>query len=126
MEACRRELSCTASQIEHPDNHFVLAYSNQNILGFYAIAILAPLTFELEALFVDPPFMRTGVGQALLDHATGTVAALNGSSFLIQSDPHARAFYQAMGARQVGVRESGSIPGRQLPLLRIDVRPVCD
>ena len=38
---------------------------------------------------------------------------------MIQSDPNAEGFYLAAGAKNIGVRESASIPGNQLPLLEI-------
>jgi hypothetical protein len=39
----------------------------------------------------------------------------------IEADPHAEAFYLGRGARCVGTAPSGSIPGRMLPLLEIDL-----
>ena len=40
---------------------------------------------------------------------------------MIQGDPNASKFYEAAGARLVGTRESGSVPGRDLPLYEIDI-----
>jgi hypothetical protein len=42
-------------------------------------------------------------------------------SLEVHSDPHAVEFYRRRGARLVGTIPSGSIPGRVLPLLRIDL-----
>jgi SAM-dependent methyltransferase len=39
----------------------------------------------------------------------------------IDADPHAEAFYVAMGAARVGESPSGSIPGRMLPRLELSV-----
>lgn len=39
----------------------------------------------------------------------------------IKCDPNAAGFYPAAGAKLVGERASGSIPGRDLPLFEIDL-----
>lgn len=36
---------------------------------------------------------------------------------MIDADPNAEPFYRAMGAVRIGATPSGSIPGRELPLL---------
>ena len=37
----------------------------------------------------------------------------------IEADPDAAPFYRRIGARDVGTAPSGSIPGRELPLLEL-------
>ena len=54
-------------------------------------------------------------------HAISTSSNLEFRSMLIHGDPHADAFYRAMGARKIGTRPSESIPGRELPLYNIDL-----
>ena len=44
---------------------------------------------------------------------------LGAHTMTIQGDPHALEFYRAAGASVIGEMESGSIPGRFLPLLEI-------
>ena len=39
----------------------------------------------------------------------------------IGADPGAEGFYTAMGAQRIGTTPSGSIPGRMMPLLQIQV-----
>ena len=39
------------------------------------------------------------------------------TSLLIEADPNAVGFYEAMGADRIGEVPSGSLPGRTLPLL---------
>jgi hypothetical protein len=50
-------------------------------------------------------------------HAGQRAARLGGKLLTIQSDPQAEGFYRSMGAQPTGKRETGSIPGRQLPAL---------
>ena len=54
-------------------------------------------------------------------HAISTATNLEFETMLIQGDPHADAFYCAMGARKIGSKASESIPGRELPLYNIDL-----
>jgi hypothetical protein len=39
----------------------------------------------------------------------------------IQGDPNAARFYERVGARRIGERESASVPGRMLPLFELAV-----
>lgn len=121
LEACRDELSVTPQKIGDGRYTYFVAEADDCIAGFYALEDLADGSFELEALFVEPDSMGSGVGKTLMQHAVRQVAGCGGRSILIQGDPNAREFYMAAGASEVGVRESGSIPGRALPVFRIDV-----
>jgi hypothetical protein len=56
--------------------------------------------------------IRTSAGATL-----HLAARLGGKLLTIQSDPQAEGFYRSMGAQPTGKRETGSIPGRQLPAL---------
>ena len=44
-----------------------------------------------------------------------------GSAGDIESDPNAEQFYRAMGALRTGTVESGAIPGRELPLMELNM-----
>ena len=76
-------------------------------------------TVRTRALFVEPNHIGKGIGRGMLQHALNVVAARSGESVLIQGEPNAEKFYLAAGAKQIGTRESGSIPGRTLPLFEI-------
>ena len=119
MEACRAELSVDPSRMDSWDYDCHVAVSGAAILGFYTLERLNHGAFELEALFVEPGHIGTGVGRMLIEHAIEALSGLGASRLIIQGDPNARRFYIAAGARQVGTRESQSIPGRQLPLFEI-------
>jgi len=91
-------------------------------MGFYAIERVSKTEYELEALFVDPKYIGTGCGRRLIKHALKNVATKGGEILVIQGDPNSEEFYLAAGGHQIGSRESGSIPGRFLPLFEIPVR----
>jgi GNAT superfamily N-acetyltransferase len=92
-----------------------------SILGFHSVEALSESDWELDALFVEPEHIGTGIGRLLVQHALKIVSERGATRLIIQGDPNATEFYQALGARQIGTRESGSIPGRFLPLFEIEV-----
>ncbi|CAB1063545.1 Acetyltransferase, GNAT family [Olavius sp. associated proteobacterium Delta 1] len=66
MEACREELSVPAINIASSRMHYSVAEHHCNIVGFYAIERLSGSEFELNALFVEPRHIGSGVGRALI------------------------------------------------------------
>jgi GNAT superfamily N-acetyltransferase len=116
LEHCREEL--TVDQAELAGTYVQL--SDERVVGFYTLAVSSDgAQAELEYLYVEPAALRRGHGQALLAHASQRARELGCSLICIQADPHAAAFYESAGAVQVGLRESGSIPGRMLPLYEL-------
>ncbi len=119
IEACRAELSLAPAQISSAGFHCAVAESRGRVVGFYGLERRSETVFESAALFVEPRHIGAGVGRALLEHAKRRAAAAGAREMIIQGDPHAESFYRAAGGRRTGVRESGSVPGRQLPLFTI-------
>ncbi len=77
----------------------------------------APPEGELADLWLDPSAIGTGLGRRLAGHALAKASDAGFQTLLIESDPNAEGFYEALGARRIGERRSPS--GRLLPLLRI-------
>ena len=123
MDACVTELTITTAQLERRELVAFKAIEGEQLLGFYALEFLGDKTCELDALFVEPEHIGRGIGRALLEHAQAQAIGLSARVISIQGDPNAAAFYEAAGARHVGDRESGSIPGRYLPLYELDAAP---
>ncbi len=119
MEACRRELSVSPSNIESSKFHYAVAERQGEIVGYYALERLSGSEFELEAIFVEPKYIGSGIGRALINHAKGRAATIGGRTLFIQGDPNAENFYRAAGGKLIGKRESASIPGRFLPTFSI-------
>lgn len=119
MAACHDELTVTADAIESARQHYRVAEHRGEILGFYALERLARRRYELEALFVEPRHIGRGIGRMLLEHAKAFAEERGAEWILIQGDPHATAFYLAMGCVRCGERESSSVPGRMLPEFRV-------
>lgn len=122
IEACRGELSVDAARLDDAGYRCFVAELRDSVVGFYSLARLSDEDCELEALFVEPASIGTGVGRSLIRHAIDTAKGCGFSRMAIQGDPHASDFYVAAGGRPIGTRESGSIPGRFLPLFEIALR----
>jgi GNAT superfamily N-acetyltransferase len=75
----------------------------------------------VEALFVTPSAIGKGYGRALIEHAKREAIERSAKSLIIQSDPNAERFYQAIGGKLVGKRKSGSICSRYLPVFEIEL-----
>ncbi|MGA5823836.1 GNAT family N-acetyltransferase [Kitasatospora sp. NPDC094028] len=120
MAACREELTVDAAAIER--SFVEVAEEDGRLLGF-AVLTAVPPGGALDLMFVDPPAIGRGVGRALFEHVRARAVALGLRRFTIDSDPNAERFYLAMGAARVGATPSGSIPGRELPLLVVELAP---
>jgi len=121
MAACQEELLVSIEKMENERFHYIVTERQDEVVGFYALEHLSDSEFELEALFVEPNHIGTGVGKALMSHAKSYAASLGGDTLIIQGDPNAERFYLAAGGRPTGNRESVSIPGRFLPTFSISL-----
>ena len=121
LDACRSELTVDASRLGTNDYQSFAAVDGDSIVGFYTLERRAANSYELEALFVEPEHIGSGVGRSLIQDAVRRLSERGAERLTIQGDPHATEFYIAAGAKQVGTRESGSIPGRTLPLFEIEL-----
>ena len=75
------------------------------------------LAVLLDLLFIAPEAIGSGLGKQLYDWALEQARLADAVSLHILSDPNARGFYTAMGARFVKDRPSELIPDRVLPWL---------
>lgn len=119
MSSCRNELSQSREQIEDEANCYFVAEFKSEVVGFYKLESLNKEAIVLEALFVEPLLIGSGVGRVLFEHAKSVALEKGGRYLTLQSDPYAEPFYRAMGALVVGREESGSIEGRYLPIMQI-------
>jgi GNAT superfamily N-acetyltransferase len=118
LDACREELTLSTDDLV-PRRTRVAEVAGE-VVGFSTLEGDPPLG-EVGMLFVDPAAIGRGVGGVLLRDLV-TRARRGGFTRLhIDSDPHAEAFYLAHGAVRVGEIASGSVPGRVLPRLELNV-----
>jgi len=119
LAACHEELTLTSAQIAAPRFFCHVCLSDERPIAFYSLEIISTKIAELDALFVEPDYIGKGIGKMLVHHAREQAGRLGIVKMIVQGDPHAEHFYTAIGAVPCGTRESGSIPGRQLPLFKI-------
>lgn len=78
---------------------------------------------ELEDLWLEPRWIRTGRGRLLFEHAVA-VARSHGARHLDwDAEPFAEAFYLAMGGEEIGRTPSAVEQGRTLPRMRLILNP---
>ena len=119
LTACEKELRVSDAELAYSPAHLIEDFGR--IIGFYMLQPRSQCKVELTFLFVEPDDIGRGYGGRLMRHAISTATNLEFETMLIQGDPHADAFYCAMGARKIGSKASESIPGRELPLYNIDL-----
>lgn len=118
LEACREELAirpsdCAAGLLQIAEVEGAVAGVVQLTLG--------EGDAHLDKLFIDPAFMKHGLGRKLMDWATAKAREAGARRLIIDADPDAAGFYRRMGAVDIGETPSGSIPGRFLPRLALDL-----
>lgn len=119
ISACSEELTYTKEQFATPGIFGHVCLSDELPVAFYVLEKTGADVAELDALFVEPEYIGKGIGKILITHAKEQAEKLGIATIVIQGDPNAAPFYAAIGALPCGTRESGSIPGRQLPLFMI-------
>lgn len=119
IRRCEAELRVTAEKVEDPNLAYFVATQGDDVAGFAALDFVGGPSAELEAVFVEPALIGRGFGRELMQFAIRVARSRGITRLLIQGDPHAEDFYLAAGARPFGERESGSIPGRMLPLYEL-------
>jgi len=67
-----------------------------NLVGF-ATTTRAEHVIELVDLFVDPGYMRQGIARSLLDDVVVHARATGARRIEVDGNPHAHAFYEAVG-----------------------------
>lgn len=117
LDACRPELTVRPEQLAD-----ILVAESDGVLAGFRLLVVDGVRGELEALFVDPPFIGSGVGRVLMDEVLATARARGVQTLILDADPGAEAFYARFGARTTGLIPSGSIPGRSLPRMEFDLR----
>lgn len=91
-----------------------------HLVGF-ATYLMADGLAELEDLFVDPAWMRHGIGAALVVDIAARVRALGFETLEVTANPHAMAFYEHLGFVQDRMVDTQFYPA---PRMRRPTRPL--
>ena len=71
--------------------------ADDEILGFITTRPLDACVLEIEDLFVDPDWMRTGVASRLVEDLLATASRNDVRRIEVTANPHANAFYRHVG-----------------------------
>ena len=89
-----------------------------DVVGFATLLRVGD-SFELEDLFVDPQWMRKGIGLVLVRDAAAIALAKGVSRIEVTANPHALAFYKRAGFVPDGTAVTRFGPA---PRMRLDSR----
>lgn len=119
MEACTEELRVTSSLLEA---HEYWVAESDTPCGFISLEVDPDrLAGVIGAFFIDPGWQRRGIGRLLWTTVEGSALEKGLKSLRLDANPEAEAFYRSLGLSTVGRVPSGSIPGRTLPHMRMDL-----
>jgi GNAT superfamily N-acetyltransferase len=74
-----------------------VALTADAVIAGFATLVISAGGAELDDLFVDPCFMRRGIGLALVGDAARLASEAGCSALAVTANPHAAAFYAAAG-----------------------------
>jgi GNAT superfamily N-acetyltransferase len=86
------------------------------VLGFATMTIDEHGEPDLDDLFVDPRFRRRGVARRLVLDAVRTARAAGHAHLFVTANPHALAFYIAVGFVEIGQTSTELGLGRRMRL----------
>jgi GNAT superfamily N-acetyltransferase len=118
LEACRNELTLRSQDLMA--SRVAVAVSDNAVAGVVQIKVVAG-DADLLKLFIEPHKLRKGIGTVLFSWAVREAQSQGATRLFIEADPDAAPFYRGLGAYDVGVAPSQSIPGRLLPKLAFNV-----
>lgn len=121
MDACRSELTVTVAHL--CQGEYWVACDGDNIVG---LASLYPdkdrISGVVHSFFVDPGWQGRGIGKLIWSKLLDRAGAFGLQSVRLDADPGAVPFYEAIGFEVVGDAPSGSIPGRRLPHMVLQLK----
>lgn len=119
MKACIEELRVTSSLIEA---HEYWGAEGDAPFGFASLEVDPNgLSGEIGAFFIDPDWQQRGIGRLLWSTVKRSAQEKSLKSLRLDADPEAEPFYRGLGLSTVGRVPSGSIPGRMLPHMQVDL-----
>jgi ribosomal protein S18 acetylase RimI-like enzyme len=119
MEIWRPQLLFSPQYFE--ENESWVAEANDRPAGFCTLQEKEGNAW-LENLWVSPEFIGKGVGKRLFLHAVEESRQRGYRILRLEADPHAVGFYEKMGMRKIGERDS-EIEGqpRILPIMEMTI-----
>jgi ribosomal protein S18 acetylase RimI-like enzyme len=89
---------------------------DDRVLGFATVVVEEDGQLDLEDLFVDPQCRRRGIARRLILDAVRTAREAGHQRLSVTGNPHALAFYRAVGFVEIGQVETALAPAPRLQL----------
>ncbi|MEP5728894.1 MAG: GNAT family N-acetyltransferase [Sulfitobacter sp.] len=119
MAQCAKELTLTAQDIT---DGLIWVAQGDHLMGCVTLEVDETTRHgQISSFFVDPAHKRRGVGQQLWNVVLAAAQERGLFRLRLDADPAAVAFYKAMGFVTIGKTPSGSIPGRFLPIMELQI-----
>ncbi len=120
MALCRDDLRVTPERLR--DGNFWVAEVPEGLCGCVCLSVDDDgAGGEVSSFFVHPDFQGKGVGKRLW-HEIVALAKDHGLTVLhLESDPAAQSFYDKLGFTTIRETPSGSIAGRMLPYMELQL-----
>jgi GNAT superfamily N-acetyltransferase len=95
-----------------------VAVEHDGAIAGFATVLLIDGALELEDLFVEPRRMRRGIARRLVEDMLDVARTLGVERMVVTANPHAMAFYVAVGFIPDGTAETTFGPA---PRMRLDI-----
>lgn len=120
MDACRDELAVTPERL-HADEYWVA--DADGICGCASLSVdHGKKVGVVHSFFVEPELRGSGIGKLLWHKLHERAQAHNLGALVLDSDPNAVEFYKSIGFVKVRDTPSGSIEGRFIPHMKLDLK----
>lgn len=118
MEACREELTITVGDMSIGEYWVAEA---DVVRGFVCLVEGTDLhSGQIQSFFIDPAWQRKGIGKLLWQKILERADEKCIRTLVLDSDPTAVPFYEALGFAVIGEAPSGSIAGRMIPRMQLE------
>jgi hypothetical protein len=119
IESWKDQLTITPEFIQ--DSVAFVAELNGEIKGCWCRAKIQTDEVTPGFLFIAPDAIGTGCAAQLWQAIKAGLLEVGVTSFVLEADPNAVPFYEKLGAIKIGEHDSESIPGRKIPVMRIEL-----
>ena len=120
MDACRDELAVTPERLR-ADEYWVA--DADGICGCASLSINYDKKIGVvHSFFVEPNLRGSGIGKLLWQKLQERAQTHGFEALVLDADPNAEEFYQNIGFVKVKDTPSGSIEGRFIPHMRLDLK----
>jgi len=117
MEIWTPQLTFTSAYFEEHEGW--VAVDNDNPIAFYTLEDHDGIAW-IENLWVLPEYIGKGIGKEVIHHAIALARRRGYKSLQLEADPNAVGFYEKMGMKKIGERNSEvDSQQRVLPLMEI-------